>query len=77
MPAFEFAHRFACVVLLGTAVYAFDISRFREHFMFVKEADGARHVRKRMHDLLEAASIPVLNAHLRYAVLTLVGSGAI
>lgn len=64
------------VVAVGAGVNTFGVPGVQQHCLFMKEAQDARGVRKRMHDLFEAASLPVLNAHQRRALLTFVVCGA-
>ncbi len=67
----------AMVVSVGCVVNTFNLPGVNEHAFFMKEASDARTVRRRMHDLFEAAALPnVFNEHQRRALLTFVVCGA-
>lgn len=66
----------ALVLAVGATVNTFNVPGVREHTLFMKEAADARRVRRRMHDLFEAASLPLLSAHQRRSLLTFVVCGA-
>lgn len=64
------------VVSVGATVNTFGVPGVKEYALFMKEAWHARAVRKRMHDLFEAAALPVTSLHERRALLTFVVCGA-
>lgn len=64
------------VVAVGATVNTFGVPGVKEYALFMKEARHARAVRKRMHDLFEAAALPVTSLHERRALLTFVVCGA-
>lgn len=67
----------ALVVSVGCVVNTFNIPGVEKYAFFMKEASDARAVRRRMHDLFEAAALPnVFNEHQRRALLTFVVCGA-
>lgn len=73
----EFSEKYDLLVLgVGAMVNTFNVPGVKEHALFMKEASDAIAVRKRMHDLFEAAALPMMNAHQRRALLTFIVCGA-
>jgi NADH:ubiquinone reductase (non-electrogenic) len=66
----------ALVVAVGAKVNSFGVPGVDKHALFLKEAKDARAVRKRIHNLLEAASLPIVDEAKRRALLTFVVCGA-
>lgn len=63
-------------VAVGATVNTFGIPGADRYALPMKQAAHARRVRKRMHDLFEAAALPVTSAHVRRNLLTFVVCGA-
>lgn len=63
-------------IAVGATVNTFGIPGASLYALPMKQAADARQVRKRMHDLFEAASLPVTSAYLRRNLLTFVVCGA-
>jgi NADH:ubiquinone reductase (non-electrogenic) len=66
----------ALVVAVGAKVNTFGIPGVDKYAFFMKEAKDARAVRKRIHNLLEAASLPIMDEERQRALLTFVICGA-
>lgn len=63
-------------VSVGATVNTFGIPGAQQFALPMKQAAHARAVRKRMHDLFEAAALPVTSPHVRRNLLTFVVCGA-
>lgn len=75
-PTETFSQRYDILaVAVGATVNTFGIPGADRYALPMKQAADARKVRKRMHDLFEAATLPITSAHVRRNLLTFVVCG--